>query len=112
MAPSEHPQTPPFNAETPATTGIQTPPDSGASTGTPSIPLSPLPRPPAMDPAKFLRLRGWLDALLVALVLLFAFLVALFPVVNTDFFRQLATGRLILQGGYQFGVDPFVYTRR
>jgi hypothetical protein len=108
MAPSDHPETPPEPSEMPAAAGIQTPPTISAPTEAPSISLPPLPRPPTMDPAKFLRLRGWLDAVLVVVVLLFAFLVASFPVGNSDFFRQLATGRLLLQGEYHFGVDPFV----
>jgi tetratricopeptide (TPR) repeat protein len=111
MAPSEQPsQTPPETSEAPATTGIQTPPDIPPSAEAPSITLPPLSRPPVMDTAKFLRLRGWLDAALVVVVLLFAFLVASFPAGNPDFFRQLGTGRLILRGEYHFGVDPFVYT--
>lgn len=110
MAPSEHPQTPPETSETLATTGIQTPPGNETSAETPSRPLPPLPAPPGMDAAKFLRLRGWLDAAIVAVILLFAFLVASFPVANPDFFRQLATGRLLVQGQYHFGVDPFVYS--
>ena len=100
MASSEHPQ----SSETPAPTGIQT------SAETPPVSLPPLPQKPALAQATFLRLRGWLDALLVVTVLLFAFLVASFPASNPDFFRQLAIGRLILQGQYHFGVDPFVYT--
>jgi hypothetical protein len=102
MASSEHPQTPPV--------GIQTSPDSAVSAEASSIPLSPLPRPPALSEAKFLRLRGWLDAAVVAAVLLFAFLVASFPASNPDFFRQLAAGRLVLHGNYPFGADPFAYS--
>jgi len=60
--------------------------------------------------AKFTRLRNWLDATLVVLVLVFAFLVASSAVTNSDFFRQLATGRLLAHGDYHFGVDPFTYT--
>jgi hypothetical protein len=51
-----------------------------------------------------------LDALLVVVVLLFAFLVASFPVYTSDFFRQLATGRLLAQGAYPFGADPFCWS--
>ena len=110
MAPSEHPDTPPERSAAPATTGIQTSSENSAPAEAPSITLPPLPQPPAMDPAKFLRLRGGLDTALVVVVLLFAFLVASFPVINSDFFRQLATARLLLQGEYHFGVDPFVYS--
>jgi hypothetical protein len=95
MASSEHPQTSPGTKVTPAEI--------------PSVPLPPLPRTPTVDAMKFLRQRSRLDALLVAVVLLFAFLVVSFPTTNTDFFRHAAIGRLLLQGEYHFGVDPFVY---
>ena len=55
------------------------------------------------------RLR-FLDGALVAVVLVFAFLTALFPVNNSDFFLHAATGRLIAHGEYHFGVDPFAFT--
>jgi tetratricopeptide (TPR) repeat protein len=109
MTPSEHPQTPPATSKTPASTGIQTPSTVAPAEGS-SIALPPLPRPQGMDEAKFLQLRDGLDIALVVVVVLFAFLVASFPVYNPDFFRQLATGRLLLHGEYHFGVDPFVYS--
>lgn len=110
MAPSEHPETPSSSAEPPAMTGIQAPAGIAPPSDVSSIPLPSLPHPPTIDSAKFLRLRGGLDAMFVVLVLLFAFLVASFPASNPDFFRQLATGRLLLHGEYHFGVDPFVYS--
>ncbi len=96
MASSEHPQTSHVTKEPP--------------TDTPSVPLPPLPRTPEIDATKFLRRRSRLDALLVAVVVLFAFLVVSFPTTNTDFFRHAAIGRLLVHGEYHFGVDPFVYT--
>lgn len=48
-----------------------------------------------------------LDLLLAGLVVLFAFMAALFPARNSDFLQQLATGRLIAHGEYTFGSDPF-----
>jgi tetratricopeptide (TPR) repeat protein len=105
MASSDLPPTPPEGADAP--TGIQTPPETPAA---PPIPLPPLPQAPAMSAEKLTRIRGGLDGILVALVLVFAFLVASFPVTNPDFFRQLATGRLLAHGEYHFGVDPFTYT--
>ncbi len=107
MASSDHPETPPTSPDAPATTGIQTSPETAAA---PTIPLPPLPQPSPLTVAKFTRLRGGLDGVLVVLVLVFAFLVASSPVNNPDFFRQLATGRLLAQGDYHFGVDPFTYT--
>jgi hypothetical protein len=62
-----------------------------------------------MSVEQFAHRRGWLDALLVALVLVFAFLIASVPATNPDFFRQAAVGRLIVQGAYAFGVDPFSF---
>jgi tetratricopeptide (TPR) repeat protein len=52
----------------------------------------------------------WSDRLLAALVLIFAFLAASFPARNSDFWLHLATGRLLAQGEYSFGTDPFAYT--
>jgi hypothetical protein len=104
MAPSDHPE------PTPAATGIQTPAGLPSSAEAPSIPLPPLLRRPIIDEAKVRRLSGWLDAALVVAVVLFAFLVASFPAGNPDFFRQVATGRLLTHGEYHFGVDPFVFT--
>jgi hypothetical protein len=107
MAPSDQPD-PNLPAAAPATTGIQTPP-------TP-LPLPPSPATegnkgePELSLEEFTRTRGYLDAVLVALVLAFAFLTASFPAANGDFFRHLATGRLIAQGQYQFGVDPFTFS--
>lgn len=104
MASSEHPETPP------STTGIQKPSGIQAPAEAPPVSLPPLPQKPLPDPAAFLRMRRWLDALIVAGVLLFAFLIASFPATNSDFFRHTAIGRLLLKGEYHFGVDPFVYT--
>jgi hypothetical protein len=76
------------------------------TTAAPSLPVPP--RPPSPErKARGLRL---LDGLLVLVVLLFAFLTALFPAYNGDFFLHAATGRLIAHGQYQVGVDPFAFT--
>jgi hypothetical protein len=63
-----------------------------------------------MAPERTARRLRLLDGLLVFVVLLFAFLTALFPVYNSDFFLHAATGRLIAHGQYQIGVDPFAFT--
>jgi hypothetical protein len=107
MASSDHPETPPASADTPATTGIQT---SAETPDTPVIPLPSPSKPSALSGERFTRLCGWLDGALVVLVLVFAFLVASSPVINSDFFYQLATGRLLAHGDYSFGIDPFTYT--
>ena len=41
------------------------------------------------------------------LVLVLAFFLASTPARNTDFWLHLATGKALLQGHYQFGVEPF-----
>ena len=56
--------------------------------------------------------RGYrlLDGLLAALVVVLAFLAASFAVRNGDFWFHLATGRLLAEKQFTFGVDPFAYT--
>jgi hypothetical protein len=51
-----------------------------------------------------------LDTALAALVVVFAFLSASFPARNSDFLLHAASGRLLAQGGYVFGEDPFCFT--
>src|SRR5258707_14690561 len=72
----------------------------------------PLPAP-AATPALADEIAPWarrLDALLVVVILAFAFLTASFAASNSDFFFQTATGKLLAQNRYQFGVDPFACT--
>jgi tetratricopeptide (TPR) repeat protein len=88
----------------------QTLPHDPASAESSSIPLPPLPPAPAMEPAKFSRLCRGFDWTLDGVTLVFAFLIASFPVYNPDFFRQIAIGRMVANGDYAFGVDPFVYS--
>ncbi|MFN4258243.1 MAG: hypothetical protein ACK4RK_03040 [Gemmataceae bacterium] len=52
----------------------------------------------------------WLDYLLMGAVLLLAFLLASFPARNSDIWLHLASGRLLADGRYTFGEDPFAYT--
>lgn len=49
------------------------------------------------------------DRLLAFLLLGLVFLLGSFAVNNSDVLMQLATGRRIVQGEYQFGVDPYSY---
>ena len=73
-------------------------------------PPVPVPQPaPRSGPSR----RRWprtAEVLLTGLVLTFAFLAASFVARNADFWLHLATGRLLAQGGYSFGADPFAYT--
>ncbi|MHB1425056.1 MAG: hypothetical protein ACYC3I_17940 [Gemmataceae bacterium] len=54
--------------------------------------------------------RRFSDFLLMGAVLVFAFLASSFAVRNSDFWLHLASGRLLAEGHYQFGVDPFSFT--
>jgi len=54
--------------------------------------------------------RRFFDFVLMGVVLVFAFLAASFAVRNSDFWLHLASGRLLAEGRYQFGVDPFAFT--
>ncbi|HEY7326886.1 MAG TPA: hypothetical protein VH592_04570 [Gemmataceae bacterium] len=56
-----------------------------------------------------MRLR-FFDLVLLGLVLIFAFFAASFAVRNSDFWLHLASGRLIAEGRYPFGADPFAFT--
>lgn len=49
------------------------------------------------------------DWILAALTFLLAFLLASFPVFNSDIWIQLRTGQLIAHGQFDFGKDPFTY---
>lgn len=50
-----------------------------------------------------------IDKTLIGLVVAFAFLSASFPARNSDFLLHAASGRLLAQGQYHFGVDPFSF---
>jgi tetratricopeptide (TPR) repeat protein len=54
--------------------------------------------------------RRFFDLVLIGMVLAFAFLAASFAVRNSDFWLHLASGRLLAEGRYRFGVDPFAFT--
>jgi hypothetical protein len=76
------------------------------------VPLPPSRLPVAgIDPAPGrLWLQRIVDLLVAVVVLAFAFLVGSFAVRNSDFWLHLADGRLLAEGRYVFGVDPFAYT--
>ncbi len=54
--------------------------------------------------------RRTFDLALIGVVLVFAFLAASFAVRNSDFWLHLASGRLLAEGRYPFGADPFSFT--
>src|SRR5689334_8837436 len=87
------------------------PPASITPAPSPAAAPIPLPAPAAPSSSPRSSLRGHLlNGLLVGVVLVFAFLSASTPVRNSDFWMHLAGGRLLAEGRYQFGVDPFAYT--
>jgi hypothetical protein len=51
-----------------------------------------------------------LDVVLVGLLLALAFVLASFTARNTDLWMHLGTGKLLLDGQYRFGADPFAHT--
>ncbi len=79
-----------------------TPPD------VPPSPSVPLPDPPATWPNWFRSV----DLAFAGLVLATAFLVASFAARNSDLWLHLATGRLLIEGGYSPGHDPFSVAER
>jgi tetratricopeptide (TPR) repeat protein len=111
MASGDDPKDPTLDLEAsaPPAGGIQQSPTAEGVTiplpppPTPQIPSSEPPGPPS---GKLLAL----DALLVALVVAFAFLVASFRASTSDVLMDLATGRLIANGEFTFGQDPFSFT--
>jgi len=63
-----------------------------------------------ISPGHFARRMKGLDCALILLLLVFAFLLGSFAAANSDLWMHLATGRLISQGQFEFGKDPFAYT--
>src|SRR5438067_655774 len=97
----------------PPETGIQAAPPEGAitiPTGTgpaatdaaQSVPLA----PPLEDAPPWLRRADWL---LIGLTVALSFVVSSVPAYNSDIWMHLATGRLIAEGNYTFGTDPFSF---
>jgi tetratricopeptide (TPR) repeat protein len=95
------------SGETPNPT--QTPDAFAPAAAEPAVPDRILLPPPAVAPpeAPPRRQRSWLDAVLVIVVLGFAFLVGSFPAHNSDLWLHLATGRDLAAGTVHFGVDPY-----
>ena len=73
-------------------------------------PLPTAPRPSAVSLAHLLKRIERMDRALVVLVVALAALLAFFPIRNSDIFQHLATGRLLVQGQYHFGADPFTHS--
>ncbi len=77
---------------------------------TESAPHSSLTIPLEHSPRQPLSRVGVLDALLIGIVMALAFLLASFPARNSDLWLHLASGRILSQGDYRFGIDPFSHT--
>ena len=69
----------------------------------------PTPRQPSA-PEQFAKEMHRLDRVLVVVGCVLAFLLASFPIRNSDYWLHAATGRLLAGGNYRFGSDPFAYT--
>ncbi len=65
---------------------------------------------PAPAPAPAIQGYPRADRVFAFLVLVLTFFLGSFAVTNSDFWMHLATGRLIAEGNYTFGEDPFSYT--
>jgi hypothetical protein len=85
------------------------PPEAGAT----AVTAPPEPTGPARQPLTPERLAAevaGLDRVIAAVVLVLVFLLASFLARNSDLWMHLASGRLMAQGEYVFGHDPFAYT--
>ena len=63
-----------------------------------------------LTPERFAIEARRLDRALVVVVLVLAFFAGSFAATNSDLWLHLATGRLIAEGKYQSGHDPFAFT--
>lgn len=88
-----------------------------AETRTPPKAGKPSPKPapeaagePRLTPADLKRENQQTDRLLSFLVVLLAFLLASFPIVDSRFWQSLRTGQLIDAGQFEFGADPYCFT--
>src|SRR5262245_522148 len=91
-------------------TGPETPaPPEAITTGIARDAALPPPAPTGEEQTRAAPSR-FFAGLLVGVALLFAFLAGSTVARNSDVWFHLATGRLLVNGDYQFGVDPFTYT--
>jgi hypothetical protein len=80
-------------------------PETGIATPLVPSPLSVPARKPSSREAG-----GWLSGWLILCLVVLALFAGSFPPLNSDLWLRLATGRLVVDGGWQPGVDPFSYT--
>jgi hypothetical protein len=100
-----------IQAASPSETAIQAGTPHGADEEKIHLPPRPAPqvRREPLSPARLAVEIGKLDRVIAALLLLLAFFLGSFAVQNSDFWMHLATGRLLAQGDYHFGEDPFSF---
>jgi tetratricopeptide (TPR) repeat protein len=84
-------------------------PEQGPGPHVGTIRLPPAPQPAPTSPTASRKPHGK-GRFLILLVLVLAFLTASFLARNSDLWFHLATGRLLAQGQFSFGTDPFAYT--
>jgi hypothetical protein len=89
---------------------IQTPPAPPVKSATVRPPKKAPVRRRAMSPGELAVTITVMDGIAVVCLLIVAVFLGSFAIRNSDFWSYLAAGRLIAQGGYKFGVDPFAYT--
>ncbi|HWY85262.1 MAG TPA: hypothetical protein VNX28_00985, partial [Gemmataceae bacterium] len=92
----------------PSSSAIQSHPPGVQSSGITILPAtssSTVPVAAATAPASLERM----DILLLMLLLLLAFLIGSFAAANSDVWLHLASGRLVAQGEWTIGVDPFSF---
>ena len=107
----------PAETVAPATTGVAAgpPPQVAYTPEAPAPGTAPTAAPPAAEPEALIG--SWLaehihhaDIPYLVVVVILAFLLGSFTATNTDIWQNLATGRMLSQGKYTLGTDPFAAT--
>lgn len=81
-----------------------------ATAGNPSTQVLASPAPLKLTPTLLIEENRRNDRLLLGILLLLSFLLASFPIANSDMWMSLRTGQLIAQGELVFGTDPYCFT--
>src|ERR1043165_83835 len=82
--------------------GAGSPPDANSA-----FTAQPAPSVTTVTPVVPSRRPQQIDAALLGLLLILSFLVASFTATNSDLFMNLAIGKRLSEGTFQFGEDPF-----
>jgi tetratricopeptide (TPR) repeat protein len=93
----------------PAPHAVETPPADTA----PADASPPVDQPTAKEPPRPVTWPEWfgaVDVALVAMVIIVAFLAASFAARNSDLWLHLANGRILVEGNYAPGSDPFTFS--